>query len=258
MGSDPAVELDWSLGSQAARLADWDAAVRTARSISGSGPKVSHAERAEMREQLTRHVEQAETLVAEFTGITVGGFRSRAWVMGRGDWTRQNLKGLQRAIEPLARRIAEKRPASMSDKRTVARKALGVQIGGLLGYVSRRVLGQVDVFLPPDDDGLIYFVGPNLVDVERTAQLPTEDFRLWVAIHEVTHRVQFCGRSMAPRGADAAGRRLSAAASRSRRRSCSSSSGTRSRSSGPAPRHPAASCACSRPSSASCSTRRRR
>ena len=116
MGSDPAVELDWSLGSQAARLADWDAAVRTARSISGSGPKVSHAERAEMREQLTRHVEQAETLVAEFTGITVGGFRSRAWVMGRGDWTRQNLKGLQRAIEPLARRIAEKRPASMSDK----------------------------------------------------------------------------------------------------------------------------------------------
>ncbi len=193
MGSDPAVELDWSLGSQAARLADWDAAVRTARSISGSGPKVSHAERGEMREQLTRHVEQAETLVAEFTGITVGGFRSRAWVMGRGDWTRQNLKGLQRAIEPLARRIAEKRPSAMSDKRTVARKALGVQIGGLLGYVSRRVLGQVDVFLPPDDDGLIYFVGPNLVDVERTSRLSTEDFRLWVAIHEVTHRVQFSG-----------------------------------------------------------------
>ena len=86
-----------------------------------------------MREQLTRHVEQAEALVAEFTGIGVGGFRSRAWVMGRGDWTRQNLKGLQLAIEPLARRIAEKRPSALSDKRTVARKALGVQIGGLSG-----------------------------------------------------------------------------------------------------------------------------
>jgi coenzyme F420 biosynthesis associated uncharacterized protein len=190
---DPAVELDWSLGSYAARLADWDVAVRTARQISGSGPKVSHAERAAMREQLTQQVERAEGLVAEHTGIRVGGFRSRAWVMGRGDWTRQNLKGLQRAIEPLARRIAERRPSTTAEKHTIARKALGVQVGGLLGYVSRRVMGQVDVFLPPDDDGLIYFIGPNLVEVERTFSLSPADFRLWVAIHEVTHRVQFSG-----------------------------------------------------------------
>lgn len=193
MAPDPAVELDWSLGSYAAKLADWDAAVRTARSISGSGPKVSHADRAVMREQLSDQVERAESLVAECTGITVGGFRSRAWVMGRGDWARQNLKGLQRAIEPLARRIAERKPSTQTDKHTIARKALGVQVGGLLGYVSRRVLGQVDMFLPPDDDGLIYFVGPNLVEVERTFSLSPSDFRLWVAIHEVTHRVQFSG-----------------------------------------------------------------
>lgn len=191
MGSDPAVELDWSLGSQAARLADWDAALRTGRTVSGSGPKVSHADRAVMREQLTHHVTQAETLIAAFTGLEVAGFRSRPWAMGRGDWVRQNLKGLQRMLEPLAERIAEKRPEALRDKPTFSRKALGVQIGGLLGYVSRRVLGQVDIFLPPDDDGLIYFVGPNLVEVERAFALPPHDFRLWVAIHEVTHRVQF-------------------------------------------------------------------
>ena len=191
MGSDPAVELDWSLGSQAARLADWDAALRTGRTVSGSGPKVSHAERAVMREELGRHVAQAGSLVSEFTGLQVAGFRSRAWVMGRGDWIRQNLKGLQRVLEPLAVRIAEKRPDALNEKRRFSRKALGVQIGGLLGYVSRRVLGQVDIFLPPDDDGLIYFVGPNLVEVERTFSLPSNDFQLWVAIHEVTHRVQF-------------------------------------------------------------------
>jgi coenzyme F420 biosynthesis associated uncharacterized protein len=191
VGSDPAVELDWSLGSQAARLADWDAALRTGRTVSGSGPKVSHAERAVMREELGRHVAQAGSLVSEFTGLQVAGFRSRAWVMGRGDWIRQNLKGLQRVLEPLAVRIAEKRPDALNEKRRFSRKALGVQIGGLLGYVSRRVLGQVDIFLPPDDDGLIYFVGPNLVEVERTFSLPSNDFQLWVAIHEVTHRVQF-------------------------------------------------------------------
>ncbi len=193
MGSDPAVELDWSLGSQAARLADWDAALRTGRTVSGSGPKVSHPDRAVIREQLSQHVAEAEGLVAGFTGLQIAGFRSRAWVMGRGDWVRQNLKGLQRVLEPLAQRIAEKRPEALHDKRTFSRKALAVQIGGLLGYVSRRVLGQVDIFLPPDDDGLIYFVGPNLVEVERSFALPPNDFRLWVAIHEVTHRVQFSG-----------------------------------------------------------------
>jgi len=49
------------------------------------------------------------------------------------------------------------------------------------------------MFLPPDDDGLIYFIGPNLVEVERAFSLSAADFRLWVAIHEVTHRVQFSG-----------------------------------------------------------------
>jgi coenzyme F420 biosynthesis associated uncharacterized protein len=129
--------------------------------------------------------------VSSFTGLEVAGFRSRAWVMGRGDWLRQNLKGLQRVLEPLAQRILEKRGDASEQRPTVSRKALGIQVGGLLGYVSRRVLGQVDVFLPPDDDGLIYFVGPNLVDVERRFAVPASDFRLWVAIHEVTHRVQF-------------------------------------------------------------------
>ena len=194
MGPDPAVELDWSLGSHSARLADWDTALRTGRTVAGAGPKVSHPDRRAMRADLTAHVEAAETLVSAFTGLEVTGFRSRAWVMGRGDWIRQNLKGLQRLMEPLAERVLERHPGR-GDGPSFSRKALGVQVGGILGYVSRRVLGQFDVFLPPDDDGLIYFVGPNLVDVERSFSLSPRDFRLWVAIHEVTHRVQF---SVAP------------------------------------------------------------
>ena len=61
----------------------------------------------------------------------------------------------------------------------------------MLGYVSRRVLGQYDAFLPPDDEGLLYLVGPNVAEVEARFGLPPRDFRLWIAVHEVTHRVQF-------------------------------------------------------------------
>jgi coenzyme F420 biosynthesis associated uncharacterized protein len=191
VGPDPAVEIDWSLGSLAARLADWDTALRTGRTIAGPGPTVTHEDRVALRADLSSQVTEAESLVRTFTDLGVVGFSSRAWVMGRGDWIRQNLKALQRMLEPLAERIAQERPGSLSDRPTFSRKALGVQVGGLLGYVARRVLGQVDVFLPPDDDGLIYFVGPNLIDVERGFALPPRDFRMWVAIHEVTHRVQF-------------------------------------------------------------------
>ena len=90
-------------------------------------------------------------------------------------------------MEPLAERLLEKRPTGP----TIARKAVGAQAGAILGYVSRRVLGQFDVFLPPDDEGLIYFVGPNLDRGGAHVRLVPSDFRLWVAIHEVTHRVQF-------------------------------------------------------------------
>lgn len=184
---DPTVDVDWTMGSRAAQLADWETAIDIARTVSGPGPRIPVDERARMRDDLASHVDRAEGLVTDFTGLDVTGAPSRPWVMGRGNWSRQNIQGLQRMIEPLAARIVEKRP----DRGVVSRKALGGQIGAILGYVSRRVLGQFDVFLPPDDEGLIYFVGPNLVDVERRFGLPPADFRLWVAIHEVTHRVQF-------------------------------------------------------------------
>lgn len=184
---DPTTDVDWSMGSQAARLADWTTALEIGKRVAGAGPIVPPEARVRMRDDLTQLVVRAEGLVTDFTGLEVQGFRSRAWAMGRGDWIRQNLQGLQRLMEPLAERLLERRP----DRSSFARKTLGTQVGGILGYVSRRVLGQFDVFLPPDDDGLIYFVGPNLVEIERRFALPPQDFRLWIAIHEVTHRVQF-------------------------------------------------------------------
>jgi coenzyme F420 biosynthesis associated uncharacterized protein len=182
-----AAKVDWSMGSDATRLIDWGTASDVGRRIGGRGPALLAIDRARMREDLAAVVPEAESLVTGFTGLATDGFRSRAWVMSRGEWVAANLSGIQRLLEPLARRIMAEHPS----RGDVRRKALGAQIGVLLGYVSRKVLGQYDVFLPPDDDGLLYFVGPNLAEVERRFALPGHDFRLWVALHEVTHRVQF-------------------------------------------------------------------
>jgi coenzyme F420 biosynthesis associated uncharacterized protein len=178
-------KVDWSMGSASLRLADWSTAHEVGRRVAGPGVPVSAIERARVREEVAEATERSARLVSEFTGLSSDGPRSRAWVMSRGDWIGQNLKAMQRLLEPLAERIVGEQRSE------VRRKAFGAQFGVLLGYVSRKVLGQVDVFLPPDDEGLIYFVGPNIAEAELRYELPPHDFRLWIALHEVTHRQQF-------------------------------------------------------------------
>ncbi|HLB62964.1 MAG TPA: zinc-dependent metalloprotease [Actinomycetota bacterium] len=179
--------VDWSMGAQATRLADWTVAAQIGRRAAGPGVPVAPVARAKMREDFAELVPDSEELIAGFTGLRSDGFRARPWVMSRGDWIDANLRGLQRMLEPLAARIL----AGRDDRPEFRRKALGLQIGVLLGYVSKKVLGQYDVFLPPDDDGLLYFVGPNVAEAERRFRLQERDFRLWLALHEVTHRIQF-------------------------------------------------------------------
>jgi coenzyme F420 biosynthesis associated uncharacterized protein len=179
--------VDWSMGSSAARLADWSTALGVGRRVAGPGIPVPPVERARLREDLAELVPYGEELIGAYTGMRADGFRCRPWVMSRGEWIAQNLRGIERLLEPLAARIV----ASQRGRKEIRRKSLGAQVGLLFGYVSRKVLGQYDVFLPPEDDGLLYFVGPNVAEVEARFELPPRDFRLWIALHEVTHRVQF-------------------------------------------------------------------
>jgi coenzyme F420 biosynthesis associated uncharacterized protein len=113
------------------------------------------------------------------------------WVMSRPEWVSQNLRGFESVLEPVARRLLGSR--LRSTMAPIRRSVLAFQVGGILGYLGRKVLGQYDLFLPPDDRELLYFVGPNVVEVERQFRFPGRDFRLWLSLHEVTHRLQFEG-----------------------------------------------------------------
>ena len=67
----------------------------------------------------------------------------------------------------------------------------------LLGWMSSRVLGQYDLLViedeDPDDQDIVYYVGPNVLALEKRFAFPPREFRLWLALHEVTHRAQFTG-----------------------------------------------------------------
>ena len=66
----------------------------------------------------------------------------------------------------------------------------GAQTGAVLAFVSSGILGQYDPFAAAGD-GCLLLVYPNVIAVERQLRIEPSDFRLWVCLHEVTHRVQF-------------------------------------------------------------------
>ena len=185
--ADPNQDLDWTMRGDGPLL-DWPTASRVGARLAGRGPTLTKVERARVVEDLSELVGQAEQLVTGFTGLSHDGYRARSWVMNRSEWIDANLRGFQRVIEPLAVRALTRHGVHPGPFR---RKVLAAQVGSLMGYVSRKVLGQYDLFLPPDDDGIIYFVGPNVAEVEQRFRFPKRDFRMWLALHEVTHRVQF-------------------------------------------------------------------
>jgi coenzyme F420 biosynthesis associated uncharacterized protein len=67
----------------------------------------------------------------------------------------------------------------------------------LLGWMSSRVLGQYDLLViedeDPDEQDIVYYVGPNIIGLEKRFAFPPREFRHWLALHEVTHRAQFTG-----------------------------------------------------------------
>jgi coenzyme F420 biosynthesis associated uncharacterized protein len=121
---------------------------------------------------------------------------ARARVVDRDDWIRANIASFRRMLRPLTDRLEEKilpGPANF-----IASRIAGAEMGAVLGWMSTRVLGQYDLLVledeDPDDQDIVYYVGPNIAALEQRFEFPAREFRLWVALHEVTHRTQFTGK----------------------------------------------------------------
>src|SRR3954451_11879619 len=76
----------------------------------------------------------------------------------------------------------------------INRGIVSLEIGTLLGYLARRVLGQYDLALlgrEPVTGGKLYYVEPNIRLVESKLGMPRDEFRMWLALHETTHAFEF-------------------------------------------------------------------
>jgi len=180
----------------------WDTAERVAGWV-GSRTRMPAPYRPDLLQaEFAELTEQAEELVAASTGLRSAAGPARARVTDRAGWVRANVASFQRLLGPHFDRLD---PSRLSDGNpvlsrlsgplaTAGRAATGAQMGVVLGWLSTRVLGQYDLLLTEeaaDEQDLVYFVGPNVVALERQHGFEPREFHLWLALHEVTHRCQF-------------------------------------------------------------------
>ncbi len=175
---------------------DWDLARRVATKIATRNQVPPHtAHYATLAPDFERFTAEAEELVAAETGLRSLSGAARARVADRSMWIGANIESFQRLLRPVTDKLAARTGKSRVGR--VTGRIGGVEVGILLGWMAGRVLGQYDLLIiedeNPEDQDIVYYVGPNVMALERKHDFPPEEFRLWLALHEVTHRAQFTG-----------------------------------------------------------------
>ena len=183
-------------------MIDWDVAIATGTRWARPGPQVSLAEARRTVSELRDLAGAVQQPVYEVTGMSATGDGSlgRVAVVDRPGWIRANVDGFRVVLEPLVDQLRERAPGARSGGvvTAVGSRVTGIQAGLILAYLSSRVLGQYELFLPPETSpvdgeqpGRLTLVAPNIVMVERELGVDAHDFRRWVCLHEETHRLQF-------------------------------------------------------------------
>ncbi len=168
-------------------MIDWKLAGTVARGVANLQP----AGDPEPYEQLAGPAEEAERLVSAYTGLD----GDRAGAGGRGG----RPLGLDRRQPRLAgdrARAGDHADGGRGSGRcgVVAGGVMAIEAGAVSGFLAGRVLGQYEFpVLEPDKPARLLFVAPNLAQAAASLDAPADQLLRWVALHEMTHALQFGG-----------------------------------------------------------------
>lgn len=178
-----------------AEAVDWALAERVATRLAGDDPFAASYHAHSLDDDFAELTAKAQEMVEAYTGWRSSAGDARARVADRRGWVQANIASFQRMLNPLTDRLGER--LGSGPLAPVASRIAGAEVGAILGWMSGRVLGQYDMLVledeAPDDQDVVYYVGPNILALEKRFAFPPREFRLWVALHEVTHRTQFTG-----------------------------------------------------------------
>lgn len=170
---------------------DWGTAASVARRFTSTYPLQDTYHERKFAMQADGYVARASELVANETGLSLSG-SPVVGVISREQWIDTNIESFSMMLAPLEDKLTR----STGVTRSVAGKVMGAELGAMLGFLSKRVLGQYELVIPTADGGngdSVFFVGANVLSMERQHEFRPSHFRFWVALHECAHRAQFTG-----------------------------------------------------------------
>ncbi len=170
-------------------MVDWDLAVAVGSRLAGQGPEVTPGQAAAVVAELREAADRSTGLVREYTGLEADERTAPVLVVDRAGWVQANADAFSTMLGPVMAKLSEKKGPPTGLTQAVGSRVTGGEVGLLLGFLAGKVLGQFDPFHQPT--GRLLLVAPNIVHVERELRADPTDFRLWVCLHEETHRVQF-------------------------------------------------------------------
>ncbi len=181
---------------QQPQLVNWDLAAASAARLTPPGPVMSPRDIARAVDNLRV---QADASVAHVHSISrldaAKDLRdSELLIVDRASWAKANTQSFKVLVEPALDHLARSKPEILkAASMTLGGAVTGAQLGAILAFLSSKVLGQYDPFVPSrnGEGGRLMLVAPNIISVERELNVDPSDFRLWVCLHEQTHRVQF-------------------------------------------------------------------
>ncbi len=168
---------------------DWAYARVVAKKVSGTGPQIGLDQAKQAVRELRECAAEATPLIAKLSNLDAPADPGSVIVVDRAGWTDANAKAFSSLLEPLLGRLQGTGGALPQG---FGARVAGAEIGAALGFLSTKVLGQYELFTEaPDVPPRLMLVAPNIVKMEMELGVTPRDFRLWVCLHEETHRVQF-------------------------------------------------------------------
>jgi coenzyme F420 biosynthesis associated uncharacterized protein len=159
------------------RTVDWGFAATVGQRLARPGPPSTDYTRHQVVDNLAAAAKAAEPPVRDVTGLHTSNVVPDARIVDRPGWIRAAAESMRVMTG------GTDKPRSV-----ISGRLTGAQTGAVLAFVASGILGQYDPF---NDGGCLLLVYPNVIAVERQLRVEPSDFRLWVCLHEVTHRVQF-------------------------------------------------------------------
>lgn len=181
-------------------LFKWELAAKIAAKSVPAGPTPPARAVQEAVASIRHYAEISVDHVHNISGLEAArDLRDAPVVVDRAGFSAANAATFKVLIGASMAKYQERLQGSHELTQWVASRAMAVEIGAILGFLSTKVLGQYDPYAGLVSEeaqrrhpgGRLMIVAPNVLQLEQELNVDPDDFRLWVCLHEQTHRVQF-------------------------------------------------------------------